>query len=120
MIKTLLYIGFGSFAGGVLRFLLSKAVGNNGFPFGTMAVNILGCLLIGLLYGFFQKNSNISTELQLMLTVGFCGGFTTFSTFSNESLSLLQSGNYLYFILYISASIVLGILAVFTGYAIVR
>ena len=82
MLRTLLFIGMGSFIGGIARFLLARWVqGGTGssFPFGTLAVNVLGCLAIGLLYGIFERGNLMNPDLRLFLTVGLCGGFTTFS-----------------------------------------
>ena len=90
-------MALGGACGSVARYLLSKLVQDNAlsnFPFGTMTVNILGCLLIGMVYGLAENNISISPALKLLLTVGFCGGFTTFSTFMNESLSLLRADSY--------------------------
>ncbi len=122
MIKDLLYVGLGSFAGGIIRYLVALLMkgGSSTFPWATFTVNIAGCLLIGLLLALFNRMPNASPQLNLMLTVGFCGGFTTFSTFSKESLGLLQTGNYTTFALYALGSLVLGIAAVALGYAIAK
>lgn len=118
MLRDLLYVGAGSFAGGVARYLVSLAMksAGSGFPWATFTVNVVGCLLIGLLWGLSVRSSNaLSDHLGLFLSVGFCGGFTTFSTFSKESLQLIQSGNWWYFALYVTGSILLGILLVAAG-----
>ena len=91
----------------------------NGFPWGTFAVNVAGCLLIGILWGVTSRFQNVSPSLSLFLMVGFCGGFTTFSTFSKEGLTILQANNYILFSLYAIGSVVLGIMAVALGYRII-
>ena len=100
--KMLMIVGLGSFAGGVLRFLLARFVQVNSassFPWGTAAVNLLGCFILGFLYGLFNR-SLLHTETRLFLTAGLCGGFTTFSTLMNESFLLLKEGNFSAFFLY--------------------
>ena len=118
MIKSILIVGLGSCAGGILRYLVSLALPprGSGFPTATFIVNIAGCLLIGLLYGLFSKYSETPSALCLLLTTGLCGGFTTFSTFSNEAVTMLQGGN----ILYVIGSVICGILATLGGYALIR
>lgn len=115
--KSLLFIFLGGGTGSVLRYLLtigiSRSEGTN-FPWGTFAVNVLGCVLIGVFYTLTSR-IHVSNEIRLMLTVGLCGGFTTFSTFSNESLQLLKSGFYPSFLAYAIGSVVMGILGVMLG-----
>ncbi|NTV19260.1 MAG: fluoride efflux transporter CrcB [Bacteroidales bacterium] len=118
MFKLILIIGTGSFIGGVSRFLASRYIQNtviSGFPYGTLFVNILGCLLIGIFYGMSERGNFMSAEMRLFLTVGFCGGFTTFSTFASENLSLLKDGNFFYFALYTALSVFLGLMATYFG-----
>jgi CrcB protein len=118
MIKTLLLVGTGGFIGSVSRFLASRFMQDNfpsAFPFGTFLVNIAGCLLIGLIYGFSERSSMLTPEWKMFLAVGFCGGFTTFSTFANENLALLRDGAFFNFFLYTSLSVFLGIAAAFLG-----
>ncbi len=115
--KALIYIFIGGGTGSVLRYLFTIFVNRQTdtfFPWGTFAVNIIGCILIGLFYTITSK-MYITNEIRMMLTIGLCGGFTTFSTFCNENLSLLQDGHYLTFFSYVIASIVLGILGVMFG-----
>lgn len=117
MIKELIYIGAGGFIGSVLRYLVSLAFSSqNSFPWGTFTVNIVGCVLIGLICGFANRVPNLSQNINLFLTVGLCGGFTTFSTFSKEALALLQAGNIIAFCLYAVWSVTIGILAVALGF----
>jgi len=120
--KDLMLVGVGSLFGGIARYLVSLAMRGVGgaFPWGTLTANIAGCLLIGLLWGLFNRCPNLSPSLNLLLMVGFCGGFTTFSTFSRESLALLEAGNYLSFVLYAFGSLGLGLLAVALGFAITK
>lgn len=121
MWRNILLVGAGSFVGGALRYAVSLLLkSSGGFPWATFAVNLLGCMAIGLLWGLFNRYSNVSQQLVLFLSVGFCGGFTTFSTFSKESLQLMQSGNWMCLILYVVGSIVLGLLLVAAGYQIAK
>ena len=118
MIKDFILVGIGSGIGGICRYLMSVIIGHahNGFPWGTFTANIAGCLFIGILWGVTNRYPNMSQAFTLMLMVGFCGGFTTFSTFSKEGLAMLQSNNYMLFTLYTLGSMVLGIIAVGLGY----
>lgn len=118
MLKSLLIIGTGSFVGGVVRYLLSRVIQNNiisVFPYGTFVVNVLGCFIIGLVYAFANKGNIINAEWRMFLTVGFCGGFTTFSTFANENLLLLKQGEFMYFAMYTSISVFACLIATYLG-----
>lgn len=99
------------------RYLLGKVYNSpaSGIPYGTFAANIIGSLLIGLIIGWGLKQQAISTNTTLLLATGFCGGFTTFSTFAYENHLLLKSGDFLSFAIYTIASFALGIAAVFVG-----
>lgn len=122
IIKNIAVVGAGSFIGGAARYLVSlvmKGVGK-GFPWATIAVNLVGCFLIGLLWGLFSRNASESSEWALFLTVGLCGGFTTFSTFSKEALMMLQSGNIWGFAAYIALSVMAGVALVAMGYYLFR
>lgn len=123
MFKTLLVVGMGSFVGGILRYLLSRYIQNFSavsFPWGTLWVNVVGCFLIGLFYGLFEKGNLMNPHLRLFMTVGFCGGFTTFSTFMNESFQLLKSDDFLMLLFYLALSLLGGFLSVYIGYQVVR
>ena len=112
MIRNLILVALGGAGGSVLRYLLSNI--NTSFPWGTFAVNVLGSFLIGLLVGLMSKGV-LSPEMKLLLVTGFCGGFTTFSTFANESFSMMKAGDVLLTALYVGASVIIGILAVWGG-----
>lgn len=118
MLKILFIIGSGSFIGGIARYLTSRYIQNtliSAFPYGTFVVNILGCFLIGLFFGISERGNFINTEWRMFLTVGFCGGFTTFSTFATENVALLRDGNFFYFALYTGLSVFLGLMATYLG-----
>lgn len=118
IIKNIAVVGAGSFIGGMARYLVSvliKGIGK-GFPWATLAVNLAGCFLIGLLLGIFSRSASEGSRWALFLSVGLCGGFTTFSTFSKESLMMLQSGNFWGFAGYIALSVIAGIAFVALGY----
>ena len=122
IIKNILAVGAGSFLGGAARYLVSLAMKgfSKGFPWATLAVNLVGCFLIGLMWGVFSKNGTEGSNWALFLTVGLCGGFTTFSTFSKEALMMLQSGNLWGVVGYVAFSVVVGIALVALGYFLVR
>ena len=116
--KNILTVMLGSGLGGALRFISSEFIKNNfssRFPAGTFIVNLVGCFIIGIVYGISIKGSQDSAGLKLLLATGFCGGFTTFSAFTSENLELLRTGNQLTALFYILLSVMLGILATFTG-----
>ena len=121
-IRNIIAVGAGSFIGGIARYLVSLAMKgiSKGFPWATLLVNLLGCLIIGLLWGFLSRNASESTSWGLFLTIGLCGGFTTFSTFSKEALTMLQTGQIWGFSSYIAISILAGIALVALGYYIGR
>ncbi len=122
--KEVLIVSIGSFFGGGMRYWVSKLVQSCtviAFPFGTMAVNVAGCLIIGFLSGLnWREGGWMSPSAKLLLTTGFCGGFTTFSTFMNEGAGLMKEENYLYMMLYLFGSLALGLIAVLAGHYLAK
>jgi len=120
--KILLLIGTGSFIGGVLRYTLSQFIQTkflSAFPFGTLGVNIIGCFAIGLVFALSEK-TNMSPEMRLFLATGLCGGYTTFSAFSNETFSLMRNGQLFYASAYITSSVLFGVFATYIGYSLFK
>lgn len=119
---TLVAIALGGAIGSVLRYLLGGAVqraAHAGFPYGTLAVNVVGCLAIGLVVQHFM-NLEPSPAVRGFLVVGLCGGFTTFSAFSNETIGLLYGGSYMRAISYVLLSVSLSLVATAAGFMIAR
>ncbi len=117
MLINCLSVGIGGFLGSVLRYLLSLVpfLNKGTIPYQTLLANVLGAFLIGIIVGFSSRNPSVSEPVILMLKVGVCGGFTTFSTFSNESLSLLENGKYSDAFTYVLLSLILCVTGVFLG-----
>jgi len=117
-LKEAIYIFIGSGFGGLTRFGLGKWVNSfhsTNFPFGTFTVNILACFVLGFVIGLADSRQIISPQTKMFWVVGFCGGFSTFSTFSNETLTLLQAGNHTTNILYIALSVIVCLTVTFLG-----
>ncbi|SDN66341.1 fluoride efflux transporter CrcB [Acetanaerobacterium elongatum] len=114
LLWSCLIVGFGGAVGSICRYLLGllPVKPQNGFPLITLGINVVGAFCIGLIMALASKNPNINPYILLLLKVGFCGGFTTFSTFSLEAVGLLQNGSYFIAILYMFLSIILCISAV--------
>jgi fluoride exporter len=110
--KHLLLVGAGGFFGSILRYLVSEAMARRAegkFPVGTLTVNLVGCLLIGVLAGMAARRDILSAEMRLLLVTGFLGGFTTFSAFGLETVSLLRRGKWGLAMLYVGVSVVVGV-----------
>ncbi len=121
--KILLIIGAGGFLGSIARYLTSRYIQDNlamTFPIGTLVVNIAGCFILGIIYGFMERGELFSQEIRIFLTIGFCGGFTTFSTFAFENASMLRDGNFIQSALYIALSVFAGIVALYIGNIITK
>jgi len=116
-------VGAGGFIGALLRYLLSSAVNRHWhltlMPLGTVLVNLLGCLLIGMLAGVADNSQTVTQPVRLFLVVGLLGGFTTFSTFAYEGVQLLRDGSHGGFLLYVGSQLLLGLLLVWLGYRLV-
>lgn len=117
MTRLVLLVGAGSCIGGIARYLLSMAISSRAgalFPYATLAINIIGCLVIGLVLGWNEK-AVLSAEWRLFLATGICGGFTTFSAFSYETLVLIRDGQVTSALIYVGISVVLGLSATWLG-----
>ncbi|NTS41167.1 fluoride efflux transporter CrcB [Flavisolibacter sp. BT320] len=112
------WIALGGAAGSLLRYGCSRWLNGPAFPYGTLAVNITGSFLIGLLWAVFSRQSDETARL--LLITGFCGGFTTFSAFSLEGLQMLQQGRFAPFFIYTFATIIFGLLATYTGFKLMH
>jgi CrcB protein len=121
--KNLFFAAIGAAFGGALRYWLSSTVQGIfpiTFPFGTLTVNIIGSFILGFIIFFFDAREILSPEFKIILTIGFCGGFTTFSSFSLETINLLRDSEYLYAVLNISFNLVFSLLAVIAAYYLAK
>ena len=121
MNRIIVLVAIGGLLGSVARYLGASYIAKlipSAFPYGTLTINVIGCLLIGIIYGIANRYEWFTPELRFFLATGFCGGFTTFSSFALENLQLLQNGNYAVFCLYSLSSYALGLGAVTLGYFI--
>jgi fluoride exporter len=119
----LLYVALGSAIGGVSRYLLGGLVQrmlDTTFPAGTLLVNVTGSFLLGAIIRYALETPSLTPEVRAFLTIGFCGGYTTFSTFSYETMALLEDGEWARAGVYITASVILSLIATFTGFALAR
>jgi len=123
MFKAMIIAGLGGFVGTCFRFLVGKFCHfylASSFPWGTFAVNIIGSFVIGIFFGMVEKAHVISPSMNVFLITGFCGGFTTFSSFADDMFLLIQNKHWLYFGLYMGLSIILGIILVRLGRSLIK
>lgn len=123
MVKSLLIVGFGGFIGTIFRFLITRYIQVSYlsvFPWSTFLVNILGSLLFGVFFGLSEKGNLLTPEWRIFLTVGVCGGFTTFSSFADDAFILLQNKEWLRFAVYPTLSFFLGLSAIFIGRTLIK
>ncbi len=123
MDRSFLLVGLGGFIGSVLRHFIGSFISRIilvSFPIATLSINMIGCLLIGLAYGAYQKHNSFTDSWWLFFAVGICGGFTTFSAFSLEGLTLLQNAKFLPVFFYVSLSVILCFGAVWLGMTVVK
>ncbi len=121
--KVILLIGAGGFVGSVMRFLVSLGMQrffDTSIPIGTLAVNVIGSFIIGVVYVFSEQHSILSPDLRAFLAVGFCGGFTTFSSFAYENFTLMNAQQFLVSALYVGLSLVLGLFSVYLAVQIFK
>jgi CrcB protein len=118
--NLLWYVALGSAVGGASRFAISMFIqqrSTTAFPVGTLIVNITGSLILGFVLRYALGSPSVSAEVRALLTTGFCGGYTTFSTFSYETIALIEDGDYRRAAMYIGMSVVLSLAATFLGIA---
>lgn len=123
MDRSILLVAIGGLIGSVLRYLAAIAFSTqttSSFPFATLAVNVIGCFAIGVIFALSEKGNILTPEWRIFLTTGFCGGFTTFSSFSYESIKLLQDGQFLSLSANVILSVLLGLAATYLGMILVK
>ena len=120
--KSFILVFLGGGLGSGLRYLVAIAMNQYSkvLPFGTFTVNMIGCLLIGLVLGYAQKENTLTSNQTLLLATGFCGGFTTFSAFASENLELIKNGELFNFSIYAIGSVFLGIVLILIGYLLIN
>ena len=121
--KEVLIVGLGGFAGSISRYLLQNAIIHRFitiFPLGTFAINLIGSLSIGIIFGLADRFDWMNQEWRLFLAIGFCGSFTTFSTFAFDNLQLIKDGNYSQLFWYTSLSLILGVALAWLGFIMAK
>lgn len=123
MLRTLFIIGTGGFLGSVMRYLvqvfMEKGLSSS-FPWGTFVANVAGSFIIGIVYALAEKGDCLSTEWRMFFAVGFCGGFTTFSSFAYNNFTMLKDGTFGQFLWNVGGSLFFGLLAVYLGITLVK
>ncbi len=117
MLNNILLVGLGGGLGSILRFLCQRSLNNN-FPYGTLLVNLAGCFIIGLAWGYFARN--MEAPSRLFLITGLCGGFTTFSAFTQEGVQMMMDNRWAVFIIYTGLSVMAGLLLTYLGFKITQ
>jgi len=123
MLRMFLIVGLGSFFGGGSRFIMQQFItkfSSSSFPYGTLAVNIIGSFIIGLLFSVSERYDFMTSEVRLLLVTGFCGGFTTFSSFSLENMVMLRDGDFFHVFMYVSLSVIVGLFATYLGIQLIK
>jgi len=123
MLRNIALVGLGGMVGSIARYVVATVLAHRlsvGFPYGTFTVNIVGCFLIGLILGILTRAGALASDLRLLLVVGFCGGFTTFSSFTYEIIELVEANRVMLALLYVLFSMLLGLLAAVAGLAMTR
>lgn len=120
MLKNLLLVGLGGAAGSILRSLFAIWFKHSSFPLATLLVNVIGSFVIGMVIAVSIRNSSFDANWRLFLATGLCGGFTTFSALSAEGLQMLQQQRYGAFVLYVAGSLLLGLLATWLGFSLMK
>jgi CrcB protein len=121
LVKVFWYVAIGSALGGVARFALGGFIQQRAgadFPMGTLVINITGSFLLGIFMRYAMQSNAVSPEMRLFLTTGFCGGYTTFSTFTYETARLMEDGEYGRAALYVGASVGVALAGMFLGFAV--
>jgi CrcB protein len=123
MLRTILIVGTGGFIGSVMRYLVQFYVEkgmSSTFPMGTLIANVAGSFIIGMVFALAEKGNLMSSEWRIFLTVGICGGFTTFSAFAYNNFTMIKEHSYGQLLFNLGGNIFLGILAVYVGIIVIR
>ena len=123
MNRIFLLVGIGGFIGSISRYYSQQIISKrfpSALPYGTLTVNIVGCCLIGIIYALSEKGNILTPEWRIFLATGFCGGFTTFSTFSYESINLINDGEWFNVSLYVAISVIIGFLSTYPGISLIK